>query len=56
MIRLTTSTSFLAALFLLLIVNGLARAAIITTGDVEPGGSNTQADPWAVENDLTVDV
>ena len=33
----------------LLSVAGPADAAIITTGDVNPGGAATQPDPWAVE-------
>ena len=31
-----------------------ARATVITTGDVSPGGAATQPDPWTVGGDLTV--
>ena len=33
-----------------------ARATVITTGDVDPGGAATQPDPWAVGDDLKVGV
>jgi hypothetical protein len=31
-----------------------ARATVITTGDVDPGGAATQPDPWGVEGTLKV--
>ena len=56
MVRVTESTSFFAALVLLLAVGSLVRAAVSTTGDVSPGGAGTQPDPWMVEGTLTVGV
>ena len=33
---------------------GPARASVITTGDVDPGGAGSQPDPWAVGGELKV--
>ena len=38
----------LALMLVLLTGVGPARASVITTGDVDPGGAATQPDPWSV--------
>jgi len=37
---------FLSLLFVLVVLPGSARASVITTDDVDPGGAATQLDPW----------
>ena len=44
----------LALMLVLLTWVGPARASVVTTGDVDPGGAATQPDPWSVGADLKV--
>jgi len=45
MTRVAVSIVFHAALFFLLASGGLARAGVVTTGDVNPGGVGTHSTP-----------
>ena len=54
MARLTVLRIVALALVILAATAGLARASVITTGDVDPGGAATQPDPGVVVGDLNV--
>jgi len=48
MTRVTVSIVFHAALIFLLASGGLARAGVITTGNVNPDGAGTHSNPWVI--------
>ena len=45
---------YVSLVVVLVVLQGLAWASVITTGDVDPGGAATQPDPWAVRDNLYV--
>ncbi|MBP61891.1 MAG: hypothetical protein CMJ62_10255 [Planctomycetaceae bacterium] len=44
----------LGLVFVLVVCVAPTWATVITTGDVDPGGTATQPDPWSIEGSLKV--